>query len=81
MDRIEISEKKIMELFGKVTVSAFETDPDLQEMMERFIFGEVYFHGKLTDKVRKLVTLVVLTTNQSLEQLKAQVGAALNIGV
>lgn len=81
MDRIELSEEKFMELFGKVTGSMAETDPDLQEMMRRFIFGEVYYHGKLSDIDRELVTLVVLATSQNLGQLREQVGAALKIGV
>ena len=81
MNRVELSEKKFEELFGKGTGLMAETDPDLQEMLNRFIFGEVFYQGTLTDKTRELITLAVLTTNQTLEQLKAHVGAALNIGV
>lgn len=81
MDRVKLSKEKFEELFGKHTGPLAETDPDLQEMLNRFIFGEVFYHGKLTDKVRELITIVVLTTNQTLEQLKAHVFAALNIGV
>jgi len=81
MDRVKLSKVKFEELFGKHTGPLAETDPDLQEMLNRFIFGEVFYHGKLTDKVRELITIVVLTTNQTLEQLKAHVFAALNIGV
>ena len=58
-----------------------ENDPDLQKMLNRFIFGEIFYQGNLTDKMRELITLVVLTTNQNLEQLKAHVWAAINIGV
>lgn len=81
MDRIKLSEEKFKELFGNHVGPLAETDPDLQEMLNRFIFGEVFYHGKLTDKSRELITLVVLTTNQTLEQLKAHVGAALNVGL
>lgn len=81
MNRIELSKKKFEELFGKHVGPMAETDPDLQEMLNRFIFGEVFYHGNLTDKMRELITLVVLTTNQTLDQLKAHVFAALNIGV
>jgi 4-carboxymuconolactone decarboxylase len=41
----------------------------------------VYAHGSLTDKQRELITLVVLVTNHTLTQLRAHVGAALNVGV
>ena len=81
MNRVELSKKKFEELFGKHTGPLAETDPDLQEMLNRFIFGEIFYQGNLTDKMRELITLVVLTTNQNLEQLKAHVWAAINIGV
>ncbi len=81
MDRIELSKKKFEELFGKHVGPLAETDPDLQEMLNYFIFGEVFYHGQLSDKLRELITLVVLTTNQTLDQLQAHVFAALNIGV
>jgi 4-carboxymuconolactone decarboxylase len=81
MNRVELSEKKIKELFGEHTGPLTETDPDMQEMLNRFIFGEVFYQGNLSDKMRELITLVVLTTNQTFEQLKAHVRAALNIGV
>ena len=76
MNRVELSEKKFEELFGEHTGPMTETDPDLQEMLNRFIFGEVFYQGNLTDKMRELITLVVLTTNQTLAQLKAHVWAA-----
>ncbi|WP_321369943.1 carboxymuconolactone decarboxylase family protein [uncultured Draconibacterium sp.] len=81
MNRIELSKKKFEVLFGQHTGPLAETDPDLQEMLNRFIFGEVFYQGDLSDKLRELITIVVLTTNQTLEQLQAHVFAALNIGV
>lgn len=80
MDRVELSNKKFEEIFGKHTGPMAETDPDMQEMLDRFIFGEVFYQGDLPDKLRELITLVVLTTNQTLEQLKAHVFGALNVG-
>ncbi len=81
MDRIEKSTDKHTQLFGKGTGSVQATDPDLQEMMTHFIFGEVFYQGSLSDEIRELITLVVLTVHQTLPQLKAHVGAALNAGV
>ena len=81
MNRVKLSTEKFEELFGKHVGPLAETDPDLQEMLNRFIFGEIFYHGNLTDKMRELITLVVLTTNQNPEQLKAHVFAALNVGV
>ncbi|CAM3064189.1 carboxymuconolactone decarboxylase family protein [Paenibacillus sediminis] len=58
-----------------------ETDPDFQDILSRFIFGEVFYQGNLDNKQCELITLVVLATNQTLPQLKAHVYAALNVGL
>ena len=81
MDRVELSEKKFRELFGDIKGPMEVTDPDFQEMLSRFIFGDVFSQGDLTDKMRELITLVVLAANQTQDQLSAHVFAALNIGV
>lgn len=46
-----------------------------------YFFVEVYFHESLIDKQRELITLVVLTTNQTLDQVRVRIGVALNVGV
>ncbi len=81
MNRAELSKEKFKVLFGDHVGPLSETDPDLQEMLNRFIFGEVFYQGNLSDKLRELITLVVLTTNQNMEQLKAHVLAALHVGL
>lgn len=50
-------------------------------MLQKFIFGEVFHTGVLSDHERELITLVVLATQQTLPQLRAHTRAALNIGV
>ncbi|MBL4954385.1 carboxymuconolactone decarboxylase family protein [Neobacillus sp. YIM B02564] len=81
MGRIEKSREKYKQLFGDGAPATYATDPDFQDILSRFIFGEVFYQGNLDDKQRELITLVVLTTNQTLPQLKAHVGAALNVGL
>jgi 4-carboxymuconolactone decarboxylase len=81
MNRIEWSEQKFKQLFGRGLPAASASDPDFQDILSRFIFGEVFHQGNLDDKKRELITLVVLTTNQTLPQLKAHVQAALNVGL
>ncbi len=82
MDRIERSKQKLAELAGPGYSPAIATtDPDFYQILIRFIFGEVFFQGKLNDKQRELITLVVLTTNQTLEQIKSHVRNSLNIGL
>jgi 4-carboxymuconolactone decarboxylase len=81
MNRIEKSKEKFKQLFGDVVPAAYSTDPDFQDILSHFIFGEVFYQGNLDDKQRELITLVVLTTNQTLPQLKSHVHAALNVGL
>ncbi len=79
-DRIIRAEQKFKELFG-TEMSVSKTDPELMAILQRFIFGEVFYTGNLDDKTRELITITVLTTNQTLPQLTAHTNAALNIGV
>ena len=81
MDRIERSQRKYTELFGDAEYSTSVTDPEFQDILNRFVFGDVFYHGSLTDRQRELITLVVLATNHTLTQLSVHVGAALNVGV
>lgn len=78
--RSERAQHKYHELFGPTSLQD-ATDPELMAIMDRFIFGEVFYTGNLDDKTRELVTITVLTTNQTLPQLKEHTNAALNIGV
>jgi len=66
MDRIERSKQKYAELFGIADFPAFGTDPDFADILNRFIYGDVYSHGSLNNKQRELITLVVLATNHTL---------------
>jgi len=81
MNRIEASDKKFKELFGDVVSPTAATDPDFQEILNRFIFGDVFSQGDLPDTTRELITLVVLTAGQNLDQVMAHTFAALNVGV
>lgn len=80
MNRIERTEKTYKELFGQ-DITASKTDPELFNILQRFIFGEVFYAGNLDNKTRELITITTLTVNQTLPQLKAHTNAALNVGV
>lgn len=80
ISRTERAKKKYEELFGARTVLR-SSDPELMNILQRLIFGEIFYTGKLDDKTRELITITVLTTNQTLPQLKSHTNAALNIGV
>ena len=80
-ERITKTEQKFRELFGGNPVQNEGTDPEFMRILQRFIFGEVCFTGSLDNRLRELVTVTVLTVNQTLPQLKAHVGACLTVGL
>ncbi|PWM51772.1 MAG: hypothetical protein DBX60_06225 [Bacillota bacterium] len=73
MDRIQNCQEKFATLFGGTPTQNEGNDPEFMRMLQRFIFGEVSYTGSLDNKMRELVTITVLTVNQTLPQLKAQV--------
>jgi 4-carboxymuconolactone decarboxylase len=68
-------------LFGPRDKSAPDSDPELMEILRRFIFGDVFDTGVLDDQTRELITVTVLACLQTLPQLKSHTAAALNVGV
>jgi len=81
MNRIERSKQTYEKLFQQVQSVSSSDDPELMTILQRFIFGEVFYTGNLSDTTRELITITALATNQTLPQLKAHTAAALNIGV
>jgi 4-carboxymuconolactone decarboxylase len=81
MNRTELSDQKYIELFGQPPANQTETDPELMDILRKFTFGEVFYAGNLKDKQRELITIVCLSAQQTLPQLKGHTQAALNIGV
>ena len=66
-------------LFG-VEPQPHPTDPEVFDILQNGIFDEAFSTGVLTDVERELLTITALTSMQTLPQLRAHVGAALNIG-
>ena len=81
MDRIENCQEKFAKLFGGKPTQNEGNDPEFMRILQRFIFGEVSYTGSLDDRMRELITITVLTVNQTLPQLKAHVAACLHIGI
>ena len=81
MGRKEEGKEKYRALFGEQQPAALLTDPEFQDILSSFVFGEVYEQGGLDDQTRELIALVVLTVNQALPQLRVHVEAALNTGL
>ncbi len=81
MNRIETCKDNYRTLFGSEALTGQGTDPEMMDILQKFIFGEVFQTGKLTMKQREMITCITLATMQTLPQLKAYAGAALNVGV
>lgn len=81
MNRTETCKDNYRTLFGSEALTGQGTDPEMMDILQKFIFGEVFQTGKLTVKQREMITCITLATMQTLPQLKAHAGAALNVGV
>jgi len=68
-------------LFGPRDSNGTDDDPELMEILRRFIFGDVFDTGVLDDRSRELITVTVLACLQALPQLKSHTTAALHVGV
>ncbi|GAA1908422.1 carboxymuconolactone decarboxylase family protein [Arthrobacter gandavensis] len=79
--RREQAEVTYARLFGPRDQGAHEDDPELMEILRRFIFGDVFGTGVLDDQTRELITVTVLTCLQTLPQLRAHAAGALATGV
>lgn len=79
-DRIERCAETFGRLFGRAPAGEEGTDPEFMKILQRFIFGEVCYTGELSDAMRELVTVTVLTVNQTLPQLTSHVRAAMRVG-
>ena len=79
MTRTEICNKNMKILFnGSMAESG--VDVEMMQILQKYIFGEVFTVGELDIKTRELITVVSLTTQQTLPQLKAHINGALNAG-
>ena len=79
--RAAAAERNMQKFLGNTESAFSSTDPDFAAMRDRLIYGEIADHGTLNDKQRALITLVVLTSGQTLEDLEMHVDAALRVGV
>ena len=81
MDRISRCKENYRHLFQGEALTGEGSDPEVMEILQKFIFGDIFATGTLDHKSRELITCTVLTVMQTMPQLKAHTGAALNVGV
>lgn len=81
MDRIKQYKEVYTQLFGGLPDQSSEVDNEFMEILRRFIFGDIFHSSEALDyKIRELITVTILATLQTLPQLSAHVGGALNAG-
>ena len=80
MTRQEIADKNLEILFNITTKNNSGSDKDFMDILQKYIFGEVFTIGDLDIKTRELLTVTSLTVMQTLPQLKAHINGALNAG-
>ena len=81
MNRIDATKENYRTLFNGEALSGQGNDPEMMDILQKFIFGEVFQTGNLDIKTREMITCIALTAMQTLPQLKAHINASLNIGV
>ena len=81
MDRVQRSEETYRKLCGDRPAPMAATNPEMQDILNRFIFGEVFYQGSLDEQHRELITIVVLAASQCLPQLRSHVGVGLRVGL
>lgn len=81
MTRTDICKENYKILFNGEALTNEGNDPEMMNILQKYIFGEVFTVGKLDMKTREMITVVSLTTQQTLPQLKSHIHAALNVGV
>ena len=81
MSRTEICKQNYRRLFNGEALTDAGNDPEMMKMFQKYIFGEVFAVGSLDIKTREMLTVVSLSAQQALPQLKAHANAALNVGV
>lgn len=80
MSRTEICKQNYRRLFKGEALTDAGNDPEMMKMLQKYIFGEVFAVGSLDIKTREMLTVVSLSAQQALPQLKAHANAALNVG-
>ncbi len=81
MTRADICKKNYEALFKSDWNPNVGNDPEMMEILQKYIFGEVFTVGSLDMKTREMITVTSLAVQQTLPQLNAHINAALNVGV
>lgn len=79
--RASQAEKTYARMMGDQKTGLEQTDPELDQMMKKYVYGDIASQANISRRDQHLVTLAVLTTYQSEELLAKNVQGALHDGV
>ena len=68
-------------MFPGYSSSFLQTDPEFIERFDNFAFDEVVSHDDLDDRTRFMAVLAILLGCQGVDEFRAMLPAALNVGV
>ncbi|WP_430597229.1 carboxymuconolactone decarboxylase family protein [Enterococcus sp. AZ177] len=77
----QTAQKNHDELFPNHESALAKTDPEFIEIFDNFTFDEVFQYSNLDVRLRMKVTLASLIVMQCVNEYKAMMNAALNVGV
>ncbi|MBO6158032.1 MAG: carboxymuconolactone decarboxylase family protein [Firmicutes bacterium] len=78
--RIEKCGETFPRLFERPPVTTQGNDPEFMRIMQRYIFGEIWHVGSLSDRMRALCEVVAMTARHTLPALKNHIRSAFNAG-
>ncbi|MDO4258592.1 MAG: carboxymuconolactone decarboxylase family protein [Actinomycetaceae bacterium] len=79
-DRIQRTEDVVQRLFGRPSNSGNGPDPEFWQILQRYLFGDLYHVGPLSDRLRELVGVTALTVLGQAPQLRIHTATAMAAG-
>lgn len=80
-DRAELADENYRLAHGEAEMPEAKNDPELAAVMKKYIYADIARQARISQTERKLVEIVVLTTNQNHKFLARVIDGALNLGV
>ena len=80
-DRAKLADENYRLANGDSAMKEAANDPELAAVMKNYLYADIVKQAKINQTERKLIEIVVLTTNQNHKFLSRVAGEALNLGV
>ncbi len=80
-DRAKLADENYRLANGDSAMKEAANDPELAAVMKKYLYADIVKQAKINQTERKLIEIVVLTTNQNHKFLSRVAGEALNLGV